>query len=102
MADGEIQPTFRWQQQLAGAHAGSRDYNEHGIGICLIGNFDEQAPTDRQLAAVGELDSLVGQTVFDLARPRRAPSGRAGHALSWPVVSGRPGTALAYSESEGT
>jgi hypothetical protein len=55
MADGEIRPTFRWQQQLAGAHAGNRDHNEHGIGICLIGNFEEQPPTERQLAALGEL-----------------------------------------------
>jgi hypothetical protein len=55
MADGEIQPTFRWFKQLTGAHAGSRDFNEHGIGICLIGNFDEQPPTAKQLAALGEL-----------------------------------------------
>ncbi len=52
MADGEIQPTFRWQQQLSGAHAGTREANEHGIGICMIGNFDETAPTAKQLAAV--------------------------------------------------
>jgi N-acetylmuramoyl-L-alanine amidase-like protein len=60
MADGEIQPTFRWLQQLSGAHAGKREYNEHGIGICLIGNFDETTPTARQLAAVrGLLDALA-------------------------------------------
>jgi hypothetical protein len=55
MADGEIQPTFRWQQQLTGAHAGKRDENERGIGICLIGNFDETHPTARQLEAVQNL-----------------------------------------------
>ncbi|MBI3838473.1 MAG: N-acetylmuramoyl-L-alanine amidase [Planctomycetia bacterium] len=55
MADGEIQPTFRWIRQLAGAHAGSRDFNESGIGVCLIGNFDERAPTAKQVAAVREL-----------------------------------------------
>jgi hypothetical protein len=55
MSDGEIQPTFRWQQQLPGAHAGRRAENEHGIGICLIGNFDVTAPTAKQLAAVREL-----------------------------------------------
>jgi hypothetical protein len=52
MGDGEIRPTFRWQQQLPGAHAGKRDENEHGIGICLIGNFDVAPPTDKQVAAV--------------------------------------------------
>jgi N-acetylmuramoyl-L-alanine amidase len=55
MGDGEIQPTFRWQKQLAGAHAGRREENEHGIGICLIGNFDVAPPTTRQLAAVRAL-----------------------------------------------
>jgi hypothetical protein len=55
MGDGEIRPTFRWQKQLAGAHAGKRDENEHGIGICLIGNFDDAAPTLKQVAAVRAL-----------------------------------------------
>jgi hypothetical protein len=61
MGDGEIQPTFRWLRQLSGAHAGKRDYNEHGIGICLIGNFDEAAPTARQVAAVGYLLKSLAQ-----------------------------------------
>jgi hypothetical protein len=69
MADGEIQPTFRWQQQLAGAHAGNREHNEHGIGICLIGNFDEDAPTERQLSALVELiRSLARQ--YEISRDR--------------------------------
>jgi hypothetical protein len=59
MADGEIQPTFRWKEQLPGAHAGAREYNEQGIGICLIGNFDEAAPTERLWAATCELVQLL-------------------------------------------
>ncbi len=55
MRDGEIQPTFRWRQQLAGAHAGRHEENESGIGICLIGNFDEAPPTEKQLAALSRL-----------------------------------------------
>ncbi len=61
MGDGEIQPTFRWLKQLAGAHAGKRDYNERGIGICLIGNFDEVAPTARQLASLRELVTTLAR-----------------------------------------
>ena len=61
MADGEIQPTFRWSKQLPGAHAGTRSYNEHGIGICLIGNFEEAAPTARQLVAVGNLMKTLAE-----------------------------------------
>jgi hypothetical protein len=55
MADGAVEATFRWREQLPGAHAGRRDQNEHGIGICLIGNFDETRPTERQLASLAAL-----------------------------------------------
>lgn len=57
MPDGEIEPTFRWRQQLQGAHAGSTDpvYNQKGIGICLVGNFENHAPTAAQLTAMKKL-----------------------------------------------
>lgn len=54
MPDGAIEPTFRWKQQMHGAHAGSSnpEYNQQGIGICLIGNFDETPPTSAQRRSV--------------------------------------------------
>lgn len=57
MPDGEIEPTFRWRQQLQGAHAGSSDpvYNQQGVGICLVGNFENHAPTASQLASLKKL-----------------------------------------------
>jgi len=55
MRDGAIEPTFRWREQLHGAHAGSSEYNDHGIGIVLVGNFEENPPTSAQLAAVKQL-----------------------------------------------
>lgn|GEM_PF-1511658 len=55
MADGEISSTFRWKQQLHGAHSGSLQYNDCGVGICLIGNFEESSPSRAQLDAVTEL-----------------------------------------------
>jgi N-acetyl-anhydromuramyl-L-alanine amidase AmpD len=55
MADGAIEPTFRWREQLHGAHAGDDEYNQHGIGIALIGNFETERPTPAQLAAVKRL-----------------------------------------------
>ncbi len=57
LGDGVVAPTFRWKEQSAGAHAGQADYNEHGIGICLIGNFEETRPTAKQLES---LQRLVG------------------------------------------
>lgn len=57
MNDGEIEPTFRWRQQLQGAHAGSKDpvYNKQGIGICLVGNFENHEPTPGQLVSLKKL-----------------------------------------------
>ena len=55
MDDGAIEPTFRWRQQLQGAHAGVADYNQHGIGIVLIGHFDKSSPTEAQPLAVKKL-----------------------------------------------
>lgn len=55
MPDGAVEATFRWQEQLEGAHAGQADYNRHGIGICLIGNFELLAPTAAQLTSLKEL-----------------------------------------------
>lgn len=59
MGDGEIEPTFRWQEQLQGAHAGVTDYNQLGIGVCLVGNFEEQQPTPAQLRAVKQLVAVL-------------------------------------------
>lgn len=62
MPDGQIESTFRWRQQLHGAHSGSAVHNANGIGICLIGNFEEKAPTKEQLKSVIQLvKSLTGR-----------------------------------------
>jgi N-acetyl-anhydromuramyl-L-alanine amidase AmpD len=55
MADGLIEPTFRWRDQIHGAHAGDREHNDHGIGICLVGNFENHPPTPRQVASASDL-----------------------------------------------
>ena len=52
MRDGKISPTFRWKQQLHGAHCGSLRHNSLGIGICLIGDFHQTEPTDAQRKSV--------------------------------------------------
>ncbi len=55
MADGEISASFRWREQLHGAHCGSLRHNGRGIGICLIGNFEEYEPTAAQRESVMKL-----------------------------------------------
>jgi hypothetical protein len=65
--DGKIFVGPRWKKQQTGAHckAGAGTYfgvrragnffNENGIGICLIGNFDTSRPTAKQQAALKKL-----------------------------------------------
>jgi hypothetical protein len=69
--DGEIEVTFRWRQQVTGAHCKTPDNwaNEYGIGICLVGNFENKRPTKRQM------DALVKLTDF-LQKRYRIPQSR--------------------------
>ena len=57
--DGAIEVTFRWEQQIAGAHAGDEEYNEHGIGICLVGDFESSYPTQKQMESLVALVSYL-------------------------------------------
>lgn len=59
MADGQIEATFRWHEQIHGAHAGTVQHNERGIGICLVGNFERHPPTPRQVAATKRLVKML-------------------------------------------
>jgi N-acetylmuramoyl-L-alanine amidase len=53
-ADGLVEATFRWEQQITGAHAASKGnvYNQEGIGICLVGDLEKDYPTARQMEAL--------------------------------------------------
>jgi N-acetylmuramoyl-L-alanine amidase len=56
--DGQIEIADRWLSQKHGVHCRNgktSDVNEYGIGICLVGNFDESAPTPKQVAAAKAL-----------------------------------------------
>lgn len=55
MNDGSVQSTFRWNEQIHGAHSGSAVFNTRGIGICLIGNFEKSQPTKAQLQSIRQL-----------------------------------------------
>jgi N-acetyl-anhydromuramyl-L-alanine amidase AmpD len=64
MPDGEIQPTFRWEQQMAGTHVSvnSWDHNVFGIGICLVGNLEKSPPTPAQHRALQNLIQRLQKT----------------------------------------
>lgn len=53
--DGEIEIGPRWFRQIKGGHVNREEINEVGIGICLVGNFDQARPTVKQLQAFREL-----------------------------------------------
>ena len=67
--EGQIEVSRRWQQQLHGAHTRLTEsyahrkgvhfqhYNDHGIGIALVGDFDRERPSPQQME---ELVELVG------------------------------------------
>lgn len=57
MKDGEIKETFRWSQKISGTHVSvnSWEHNVFGIGIVLVGNFENQDPTNAQVLSLKKL-----------------------------------------------
>ncbi|MDW8308689.1 MAG: N-acetylmuramoyl-L-alanine amidase [Verrucomicrobiales bacterium] len=68
MADGEVVPTRRWHGQLDGGHLASEAQNKVALGICLVGNFDQRKPTERQMESLQALVEAL------LKRCRLSPS----------------------------
>ncbi|MBU0716627.1 MAG: peptidoglycan recognition protein family protein [Planctomycetes bacterium] len=62
--DGYIEVGSRWHKQKHGAHCKTTNnyYNDHGIGVCLVGNFNESRPTPRQLASLERLGRYLCRT----------------------------------------
>jgi len=64
-ADGKIEVGSRWTKQKWGAHCGgtpNNEYNDYGIGICLVGNFQTRLPSGVQMASLRKLVRfLVGR-----------------------------------------
>jgi LysM repeat protein len=59
MADGAVGVGRRWTAQINGGHLASESLNEIAIGICLVGNFDKQGPTAKQLVSLNALLSTL-------------------------------------------
>jgi hypothetical protein len=62
--DGQIEVARRWNLQKQGIHcrnARSHDVDEYGIGICLVGDLDQQPPTPRQVAATEALVAYLSR-----------------------------------------
>jgi hypothetical protein len=55
--DGEVHVGFRWRQQKDGAH--TLNHNKNGIGICLIGNFENTRPSEKQIESLVKLVTFL-------------------------------------------
>ena len=69
LGDGVVHVGYRWTGQLPGVHTSGPQadhYNQHAIGICLIGHGDRRAFSERQLAS---LLSLVQRLQRELDIP---------------------------------
>ncbi len=56
--DGQVEVTFRWRNQVTGAHCGGTPgnwANKMAVGICLVGDFMKAAPTNRQMQSLVKL-----------------------------------------------
>jgi len=70
--DGQVEVTFRWRRQIAGAHCGGTPgnwANEDAVGICLVGNFDYTVPTARQMQSLVKLISFL-QKRYGISKSR--------------------------------
>lgn len=61
--DGEIETGERWLKQLQGGHLKSEAQNEVAIGICLVGDFEKNRPTRKQIASLIELVTYLRDKV---------------------------------------
>ena len=84
-----VTPTQRWDSQVDGRHVfvGGHDYNSISIGICLIGEFSAQPPTQEQFNA---LIALVRQLRQDCG----IPADRIYLARQLPTTTRSPGQAF--------
>ncbi len=53
--NGQIEVGDRWKRQINGGHVHSDYLNNIALGICLVGDFNRDTPTQAQLLALDEL-----------------------------------------------
>src|SRR6266699_1284661 len=85
MKDGEIAIGRRWTAQLDGGHLASEALNRKAIGICMVGNFDADRPTRRQM------ESLHSLVEFLLARCHLGADAVRTHQQINPIYTRCPG-----------
>ncbi|MHC5011772.1 MAG: peptidoglycan recognition protein family protein [Planctomycetota bacterium] len=81
--DGEVEVGSRWVKQKHGAHCKTDDncFNDYGIGICLVGDFETGGrPTPAQMDSLARLCRWL-MTTYDVS-----PSDLVGHCDCKPTA----------------
>ena len=88
--DGRVEVGPRWPKQKWGAHCKTPDncYNNFGIGVCLVGNFENRMPSPGQLASLRRLVLTLA------ARYHIEPSAVIGHRDAPHAATQCPGDVL--------
>ena len=91
--NGQLEVGSRWRKQKHGAHCkvrGHEEYNQLGIGICLVGHFNEERPSEAQMRRLAKL-------VRGLMQRYRIPKSRVlGHGMLAPTDC--PGTLFDFGD----
>ena len=61
--DGEIEIGNRWKRQINGGHVHSDYLNNIALGVCLVGDFNRDKPSARQIDALDELTRYLRNRV---------------------------------------
>ena len=61
--DGEVEIGNRWKRQINGGHVHSDYLNNIALGVCLVGDFNRDKPTSRQIDALDELTRYLRNRV---------------------------------------
>jgi len=89
--DGAVEVGSRWRKQKWGAHCGgtpNNEYNNYGIGICLVGDFTRRMPSSAQLRSLRRL------VAFLMERYEIPPARVIGHCDAPNARTQCPGAAL--------
>ncbi len=92
MGDGEISTTRRWTWQLDGGHLASLAQDKVALGICLVGNFDRNPPSARQMESLRLLTEAL------LVRCRLTPAAVKTHQQINVLHTRCPGTKFPTSK----
>ena len=94
--DGAIEIGNRWHRQIQGGHVHSDYLNNIAIGICLVGDFNNQHVGEKQKAALEELIEYLRRRVGRIGnQPAAVRAHKDINPAQWPTDC--PGSEFPYA-----